>query len=1043
MKKLITFLTCAILLLVSSPSSAVDAVTKISGTNILTGPIVTGAQTITVSANGTLVFTSGFTLTGGAYLKTALSLNAVENTALSTWAGSSNLTTAGTLTTAVWNASVIAPAYLGTGSSIATKFLRGDGTWQTVSGSGGGGTWGTITGTLSDQSDLQTALNAKLATSVAFTTYSPIAGSTAITTLGTVTTGTFGGTLAAISGAALTSLNASNIASGILAAAHLPGTAALTTSTLAQFATTTSAQLLGVISDASGTGVLLTANGSAAALTSFPTFNQNTTGLAGTATALATPRTINAVGFDGTANIIVTAAAGTLTGTTLNSTVVSSSLTGVGVLASGSYQATPVADAYISSASAWNAKEHVLTFSGGVTRTSNNVAVDAALSVTNLSNLTSNGFVKTSSSTGALSVDTTAYTPTSVTINGHALTGNVSVTGGDVGLGSVTNDVQTKASVVPNTAPASGQVLTGNAGGTAYAPVSVSGDIALTYAGLTTLATVNSNTGTFGSATQSLTATFDAKGRVTAVTAQTVTPAESSITFTDITTGNASSSKHGLTPKLPNDATVYLNGVGGFSSPPSGVAIGTTVVTSGTDGNLLTVASGKVGQLSPSGLNAGTATALATAREINGLHFDGTADVSDYAADTGATNAYVTTPSPAPSAYVTGAQYRFKAASANTGACTINISGLGAKSIVKAAGGITTALVANDILSGQMCILIYDGTNMQIVSTLGNAAGGGGSAGWLVKTSNYTGVAGDKILADVTSGAFTITLPASPSDGDSISVQAERGTFASHNLTIGRNGETINGASANLVLDGNSGVDLIYSVSYGWQSAFPLVQPGSPTVSSLRPAGYYGHIYFPSTTTEVAFGRYDQGATYMRVAQGSVAFNATVSLLGWSSGDPMAQGLDTGMSRIGAGTVGFVGDSVTGGAVEMLKRSAYTPSANSAGLYAKVVSGATQLVAVSSSGETQLTGIRFPAIATLNFPSTAAGAVSDLTISVTGAAVGDVVSIGIDAASVPAGGSFSAWVSATDTVTVRYSNNSLVTAYDPASGSFKVIVFKQ
>lgn len=56
------------------------------------------------------------------------------------------------------------------------------------------------------------------------------------------------------------------------------------------------------------------------------------TGNAGTATALQTARNINGVAFDGTANITVTAAAGTLTGTTLNSSVVTSSLTSVGTL---------------------------------------------------------------------------------------------------------------------------------------------------------------------------------------------------------------------------------------------------------------------------------------------------------------------------------------------------------------------------------------------------------------------------------------------------------------------------------------------------------------------------------------------------------------------------------------------------------------------------------------------------------------------------------------------------------------------------------------
>ena len=60
-----------------------------------------------------------------------------------------------------------------------------------------------------------------------------------------------------------------------------------------------------------------------------PTLNQNTTGSAAT---LTTSRNINSVAFDGSADITVTAAAGTLTGTTLNATVTGSSLTSVGTL---------------------------------------------------------------------------------------------------------------------------------------------------------------------------------------------------------------------------------------------------------------------------------------------------------------------------------------------------------------------------------------------------------------------------------------------------------------------------------------------------------------------------------------------------------------------------------------------------------------------------------------------------------------------------------------------------------------------------------------
>ena len=62
--------------------------------------------------------------------------------------------------------------------------------------------------------------------------------------------------------------------------------------------------------------------------------SQDTTGNAATATALATARAINGVNFDGSAAITVTAAAGTLTGATLNSGVTASSLTSVGTLTS-------------------------------------------------------------------------------------------------------------------------------------------------------------------------------------------------------------------------------------------------------------------------------------------------------------------------------------------------------------------------------------------------------------------------------------------------------------------------------------------------------------------------------------------------------------------------------------------------------------------------------------------------------------------------------------------------------------------------------------
>jgi len=81
--------------------------------------------------------------------------------------------------------------------------------------------------------------------------------------------------------------------------------------------------------------------------------------------------------------------------------------------------------------------------------------------------------------------------------------------------------------------------------------------------------------------------------------------------------------------------------------------------------------------------------------------------------------------------------------------------------------------------------------------------------------------------------------------------------------------------------------------------------------------------------------------------------------------------------------------------------------------------------------------------ATLDFPSTNAGAYSELTITITGASVGDKVFLGTPASSLPAGNChFFSYVSTTDTVTVRFVNSEIVTALDPSSGTFNITVQK-
>ncbi len=77
----------------------------------------------------------------------------------------------------------------------------------------------------------------------------------------------------------------------------------------------------------------------------------------------------------------------------------------------------------------------------------------------------------------------------------------------------------------------------------------------------------------------------------------------------------------------------------------------------------------------------------------------------------------------------------------------------------------------------------------------------------------------------------------------------------------------------------------------------------------------------------------------------------------------------------------------------------------------------------------------------LNFPWTAAQNSSDLTISVPGAELGDVVVLGIPNGSTNTNSTFTAWVSSSGNVTVRFNNYSTV-GRNPAGDTFRVSVLK-
>jgi hypothetical protein len=137
----------------------------------------------------------------------------------------------------------------------------------------------------------------------------------------------------------------------------------------------------------------------------------------------------------------------------------------------------------------------------GATRTDCTIAATGTGTVTTTGSPASGNLTKFSGATsvtnGDISGDCTTSGTLAITCTKTSGTpfATVATSGSktDVGLSNVTNDAQTKASIVPNTTPLAGQILVANIIGTSYAPVTLSGSGAtatLTSAGVLTLSAI-------------------------------------------------------------------------------------------------------------------------------------------------------------------------------------------------------------------------------------------------------------------------------------------------------------------------------------------------------------------------------------------------------------------------------------------------------------------------------------------------------------------------------------------------------------------------
>ena len=139
-----------------------------------------------------------------------------------------------------------------------------------------------------------------------------------------------------------------------------------------------------------------------------------------------------------------------------------------------------------------------------------------------------------------------------------------------------------------------------------------------------------------------------------------------------------------------------------------------------------------------------------------------------------------------------------------TGAQTVfTLSATGAKTnnSIVSVGGIVQKPIYAYAISGQT--LTFTGPPPTGTGNIEVRLLASGEAGFLVITASQAVVTAGRYAVDTGSGAVTCTLPATPAGGDAIYFVDAGGAFATNNLIIARNGNTINGAASDHTISTN------------------------------------------------------------------------------------------------------------------------------------------------------------------------------------------------------------------------------------------------
>jgi hypothetical protein len=227
------------------------------------------------------------------------------------------------------------------------------------------------------------------------------------------------------------------------------------------------------------------------------------------------------------------------------------------------------------------------------------------------------------------------------------------------------------------------------------------------------------------------------------------------------------------------------NGSGTFQINTAGQPVVAGTVISSTAFNSLTadLATGLSTAITKDGQTTVTANIPMSGYKLTGLGAaTAAADAVRFSQLQGGTDKLITvtgtdtltgTMTPALTAYVAGNQFSFVAANTNTGAVTINIDGVGVKSITKNG---TTALVAGNIVANSVVLIEYDGTRFQLLNVVTTATGDvvgpasstanaiptfSGTTGKLLQDNTKVKIVSNNITMDgSTSGTLTVAAPA-------------------------------------------------------------------------------------------------------------------------------------------------------------------------------------------------------------------------------------------------------------------------------------------